>query len=409
MSLHDPAQLMDERRRLEGLGLSVTRYGGAIGLIGLVLACLMGFIQENGMDRFFFVYLTNFIFFLSISLGALCFTGIQHVTRAGWSIVVRRLMELLAANVVLMAILFIPIIFGLHSLYHWTHAEAVAHDPILQHKAPYLNTAFFLFRAVIFFAVWIGLALFFLRKSTEQDESGDYKISIRLEKVSSWGLFLYAMTTTYASFDWLMSLDPHWYSTIYGVYFFAGSAVALFATLSALCIGLQKSGRLTRAITTEHYHDLGKFLFAFTIFWAYIAFSQYMLYWYANKPETTGWILRRQTAPMLWVSLSLIFCHFFLPFFGLLSRHIKRNKSLLFFWAIWMLVMHWVDIYWLVMPEYVHQYGEIGAAPFGLMDIFCLIGFGGLYAAGFAMWARGRSLIPMKDPRLAESLTFENA
>ncbi|MBZ0256268.1 quinol:cytochrome C oxidoreductase [bacterium] len=408
MALVDPAQLSEERCHLEGLGLQLTRIAGGVGLVVLALTFLVGIVSGN-VQNLFFSYLVNYAFFLSITLGALGFVGIQHITRAGWSIVVRRIAEILASNIVLLLILFIPIIFGLTSLYHWTDTEHMIHDHVVSHKLPYLNVSFFLFRAVIYFAVWCGLALFYFTKSKQQDQSGEVKLSIQMETVSGLGLLFFAFTLTFASFDWFMSLDPHWYSTIYGVYYFSGSMIAIFATLSIISILLQKSGRLRRAITVEHYHDLGKFLFAFTVFWAYIAFSQYMLYWYANKPETTGWYLIRQSGQWGYIAIFLIFGHFFIPFFGLLSRKPKRRRNVLLFWAIWMLVAHWIDIYWLIMPEFSKANDSIGVIPFSIYDLGCLIGIGGLYIAAFALWARGTALTPIKDPRIGESLMFENA
>lgn len=409
MALENSAQISEERCHLEGLGHRLTTVAGGIGLASLAVTFAVGLFVENGEKNFLFSYLTNYAFFLSISLGALGFVGIQHITRAGWSVVVRRIAELLAANIILLAVLFLPILFGLSYLYHWTHVEEVIHDHFVGPKLPYLNTAFFLFRAVIYFAVWIILAMMYLRFSTNQDESGDPQLTVKMEKMSGLGLLLFALTLTFASFDWLMSLDPHWYSTMYGVYYFAGSMIAIFATLSIISILLQNSGRLKRVITLEHYHDLGKFLFAFTVFWAYIAFSQYMLYWYANKPETTSWFLHRQTGQWVFLSVALIFVHFFIPFFGLLSRRFKRNKGFLLFWAFWMLAVHWLDMYYLVMPEFSRAIGMEGTMPFSLFDLGCLVGIGGLYIAGFARLARNKPLTPVKDPRLGESLAFENA
>ncbi len=408
MALVDPAQLSEERCHLEGLGLTLTKVGGGVGLVVLALTFIVGFVMGD-QQNLFFSYLVSFAFFLSISLGALGFVAIQHITRAGWSIVVRRIAEILAANVVLLAVLFLPLMFGLSYLYHWTDVEHAAHDYFVGPKLPFLNLSFFLLRAVIYFSIWIGLALFYFTKSKQQDQSGDVNLTLQMEGVSGFGLLLFALSLTFASFDWLMSLDSHWYSTMYGVYYFSGSMIAIFATLSVVSILLQNTGRLRRVITVEHYHDLGKFLFAFTVFWAYIAFSQYMLYWYANRPETTGWYLVRQSGEWGYISVFLIFGHFFIPFFGLLSRKPKRRRALLLFWAVWMLVAHWVDLYWLVMPEFSKAIGAADQVPFSLYDLGCMIGIGGLYVAASARWARGVALTPVKDPRMGESLMFENA
>jgi hypothetical protein len=203
-----------------------------------------------------------------------------------------------------------------------------------------------------------------------------------------------------------MSLSPHWFSTIYGVYFFSGAVVAFFAAIILAAAALQLSGRLKNSISIEHYHDLGKLLFAFVIFWGYIAFSQYLLIWYANIPEETQWYLARQSGPWVWVSLVLLFGNLLIPFFGLLSRHAKRRKWSLSFWAVWLLVMHWIDLYYLVMPSLG---GQSATLPFSAIDICLFLGIGGVYLAGLVHTAGQRPLLPVADPRLKESLAFENS
>jgi hypothetical protein len=224
-----------------------------------------------------------------------------------------------------------------------------------------------------------------------------------MEKLSAVALILFGLTITFASFDWLMSLEPEWFSTIYGLYYFAGSVVGFFAFLILLAMALQKTGHLGSAITTEHYHELGKLLLGFIVFWGYMAFSQYMLIWYANIPEESVWYLARQTGPWTWVSLGLLFGHLLIPFFGLLSREVKRCRILLGAWAVWMLVIHWIDVYWLVMPTFAED-----RLPFGAIDICCMVAVGSLFLAGLLWSARGRALVPVQDPRLSESLAFEN-
>ncbi len=378
----------------------------AIGLVGLGLAVGLA-VKDDTLRYFFHSYLLNYCYFLSISLGALFFVALQHATRAGWSVTVRRLAEVLAANFFCLLVLFLPIVvpvlLGNSSLYVWNDAEAVAHQELLQHKAVYLNPTFFGIRCVVYFLVWWYLGRFFLQRSLAQDESGDPALTVQMERLSPVALLLFAATITFASFDWLMSLEPTWFSTIYGVYYFSGAAVAFFAVIILAAMLLQTTGRLTREITTEHYHDLGKLLFAFVVFWGYIAFSQYLLIWYANIPEETEWYQARQTGSWVSVSVALLFVHLLIPFFGLLSREVKRRRILLEFWAVWLLAAHWLDLYYLVMPSYDHA-----AAPLGLIDLGCFLGIGGIYTAGILRVAGQRSLVPRKDPRLEESLKFEN-
>ncbi len=392
---------------LKGLSASYGRLFMIGGLIVLGLALVLGWMKGDSLKYFYHAYLVSFCFYLSLSLGALFFVALQHASRAGWSIAVRRVSEILAANALLMALLFLPILlpllFGSTSLYEWLDASKVAGDEVLEGKKPYLNLPFFTVRALVYFGIWGFLVWFFFRRSVEQDASGDAGLSLKMEKLSYPALVLFALTTTFAAIDWMMSLTPHWFSTIYGVYYFGGAVVGFFALLILVLIALQSKGRLTSAVTVEHYHELGKFLFAFVVFLGYIAFSQYMLIWYANIPEETTWYLPRQQGAWTAVSLILLFGHLFIPFFGLMSRHVKRRKGILGFWAVWLLVMHWIDIYYLVMP----QAGARGLPP-GLIDLCCALGMGLLFLAGALFFAGERFLVPIKDPRLGESLSFEN-
>ena len=358
-------------------------------MLGLTGGIVLGWQCGDGWTCFSYSYLLNYCFFLSISLGALFCVALDHATRAGWNVALRRLAEIMAANFPCLTVLFLPIIvpvlLGSHSLYAWNDPSAVAGDPLLRHKAPYLSAGFFGVRAVIYLAVWWLLGRFYLTRSLEQDRSGDPALTLRMERLSPVALLLCAVTVTFASFDWLMSLSPRWFSTIFGVYFYSGAVVGFFAAIILAAVVLQLLGRLKSPlslwergggegglneeaipdsaltltlsqrerglITVEHYHDLGKLLFAFVIFWGYIAFSQYLLIWYANIPEETEWYLVRQSGPWLWVSLVLLFGGLLIPFCGLLSRHAKRRRWSLAFWAVWLLAMHWIDLYWIIMPN----------------------------------------------------------
>jgi hypothetical protein len=394
-------------RRLSGPAL-------AIGLVGLAAGLGLGWLRHDGLKYFLHAYLLNYCFFLSLSLGGLFFVLVQHITRAGWSVAVRRLAELLGANIYWLILLFLPIVvpvlLGSSALYRWNDPAAVAGDELLRLKAPYLNAGFFGVRALVYLLVWWYLGGYYLRRSVQQDASGNPALTVEMERRSPLASILFGVTVTFAAFDWLMSLTPDWFSTIYGVYFFGGVAVAGLSSVILAAAGLQASGRMTDAINAEHYHDLGKLLFAFVIFWGYIAFSQYMLIWYANIPEETTWYLARQAGPWVWVSVALLFVHLLIPFFGLLSREAKRRKAALAFWAAWLLVAHWIDLYYLVMPSYEPASPLAGGAlvPLGAVEICLLVGIGGIYLAGLSRLAGRSSLVPQQDPRLAESLAFEN-
>jgi hypothetical protein len=376
---------------------------GLIGALGLGAGLAQGLLVEPDTAVFFHGWLINTFFVLSLVLGALIFVIIQHLTRAGWSVVVRRVAEGVAMVAPLTALLALPLLLGLDSLYEWTHPEAVAHSPLLQAKSGYLDTTFFVVRFLAYFAIWIGLASFFFRRSTAQDSTGDVAHTHAMQRWAAPGVVLFGVSITFAGFDLLMSLHPEWYSTIFGVYVFAGSFVAFFAFAIVTIRLLQASGRVRIAITPEHFHDLGKLMFGFTVFWAYIGFSQFMLIWYANIPEETIFFRVRSEGGWGWVSLLLLFGHFFLPFVALISRHPKRRPTVLALAAGWMLLMHWLDIFWLVKPALSPE-----GFAFSLLDVSLGVGMVGLFVAALAFVLRRHPLIPVKDPRLAESLAFEN-
>jgi hypothetical protein len=396
------------------LGPAATRLklaGTVLGVGGLAAAVLFGALIGDGWRLFFHSYLHNFTFFLSLALGALFFVVLQHLVRAKWSVVVRRLAEcVMGAFPVLLLLslgLILPLWGGNKSLYLWSDPAVVAGDHLLHGKASWLDPGFFAVRILVYFAFWLGVSHFFFKNSVAQDESGDPKLSDRMRVASGPVMIGFALTTAFASFDLLMSLYPHWFSTIFGVYYFAGSAVGIFALLSLMTILLHRSGRLTRTITVEHQHDLGKLLFAFVFFWAYIGFSQFMLIWAANLPEETEFFRSRMFSEWRWISIALIVGHFAIPFVGIMSRNVKRRWWLLGAWATWMLAMHWVDLFWLVFPAYDHHHipvGIKGIVMYGAM----LTGMGGLFLVAVVQQMGKVKLVPVRDPGLPESLRFEN-
>jgi len=296
----------------------------------------------------------------------------------------------------------LPVLGGQALIYDWADHAKVEADHLLHHKAPYLNPTFFAIRMVFYFGFWTLLSRFFLKGSLRLDETGGAEIIPSMRRVAGPAMIVWALTLTFCAVDLLMSVDAHWFSTIFGVYFFASCVLCAHAVLTLSLIWLQSKGRLAKSVTVEHYHDVGKMLFAFTVFWAYIGFSQFMLIWYANVPEETAWFKQRFAHGWGDVSWMLLFGHFVFPFFGLLSRHIKRNKKTLAFFAVWMLAMVYLDMYWLVMPN-VHETPE-----FHLMDAFNVLGILSALVAGAAQRAKNMNLLPTKDPRLARSLAFEN-
>lgn len=379
--------------------------GAGIAVAGAILAAIAFATGAGDLRRLLFSLLINFAFFVSLALGALFWVVLHHLTGAGWSVALRRMGEAVAASIGILGLAGLPILALLGAIYPWADPQAVAHDPILQAKQAYLNVPFFSIRYILYFVVWIGLARFFLRHSVRQDAHGDAALTVRMGRFSPLAAILLALTMTFFAFDIVMSLDPHWFSTIFGVYYFSGAFAGFFALLALAAVGARWSGALKAFITPEHLQDVGKILFAFIVFWAYIAFSQYMLIWYGNLPEETLWIARRQEGQWMALTYFLLAGHFFIPFFGLMSRWTKRFGLPLAFWALWMLVMHWLDLYWLIVPEFRHGAQGLG---FALSDLAMLLVVGGLFCIGVARPLRRTAALPARDPRLEESLAFEN-
>ena len=374
--------------------------GAASAVLGAAGCAILG---ASNPKQFFFSWLVSFLFFQTLALGALFFVLIQYAAQGGWGIVLRRIAETIFCTIPVMALLFLPLLFGLHDLYEWSHADAAEHDALLRWKAPYLNVPFFLIRAVLFFGIWSAIAVFYHRGSRGQDATGDPGVSARLRLFAGPAIIVLALTQTFAAIDWIMSLTPHWYSTMFGVYFFAGSWVGFIALLSVVVVAMRGAGLLDTVISPEHLHDIGKFLFAFTAFWAYIAFSQFFLMWYGNMPEETIWYKARMEGSWLTVSIVLLFGHFVAPFFYLMGRDVKRKGWTLAVGGAWVLAMHFVDLYWQVMPTLHPE----GFSP-SLLDVAALVAVGGCFVAAASWLMRRQALVPLRDPRLAESLAFEN-
>lgn len=395
LSLPESAVRPPER----GVWAHLSLVGSAIALIGL-LAC--GALWSRDAQAVYFSWLFAFHVFCSLALGGMFFVLTHYVTRASWSVVVRRIAEWSMGTLPLFAVLFLPVALGAHELFHWMHEEAVAHDPILQSKAWWLDEGFFFVRAAIYVVAWTAIAGWFLRQSYALDRAADPARRQRAIQVAAPAIIVGALTTTGAAVDWIMSLDPHWYSTIFGVYYFSGCMVGALAFIILVAAGLRRAGLLADVVTVEHFHDLGKLLFGFTVFWAYIAFSQYFLIWYGNLPEETVFYAHRAHGGWETVSALLAWGHFGVPFFFLMSRHIKRRTGLLIAGSLWMLAMHVLDLYWLIMPVHSDHF-----AP-GLGDAAALVAVGGLFLAAFGWQMSRHPLVPVHEPRLAESLEFEN-
>lgn len=413
-------------------GLQVAALGVGVVALGLsVAAGKLGWFGSTETDLWR-SWLQNFMFTLQIALGCLFFVFIQHLTRAGWSVAVRRPAEAIANNLTWIWVLFLPIAWLFWSgkagtVFPWADLETLranhpAEADLVERKVAYLNPSFFWIRATCYFAIWAILASFFLRTSCRLGRTGNVAYTLQMQKASTVTAILFGLTVTFAAFDWMMSLAPAWFSTMFGVYAFCGCATAGFAALILCCVRLQATGHLVGCISGEHYQDLGKFLFAFgMVFWAYIGFSQYMLIWYANIPEETGWFLARQFGDWAWLSLALLFGHFVVPFVGLISRWPKRNPKILAAFAVWMLAFAWLDTYWLTMPhvpsdlasfssyaEAAEKYSGEKTHLSNPLNYLVLVGMLGVFVGMTVKTLRGNPLLCERDPRLEQSLRFEN-
>jgi hypothetical protein len=389
-----------ELQKFDG-GKSLMAGAGGIGIVGL-LATLGGIAMDPRPAMF--SYLWAFAYWGGISLAAVILLQIFHAFRAKWMVVLRRAVETMAVTIVLFLILFIPIAVGMKHLYAWVDPPStLSHEALelLEHKKPYLNTTFFLIRTVGYFviAAFISQRLFGL--STKQDASGDIALTAKARRFGTGMIPLLALTFSFAAFDWLMSLDPLWFSTIYGVYFFGGSFLSVISLLVIVTDRARGKNLYGDLVSVEHIHNLGKLMLAFTAFWGYIGFSQFLLIWIAGLPEEIPYYMVRIKGEWAAIGVFLILGHFFLPFFALLSRSLKRNRSRLVLVAFWILLVHAVDMYWMVMPAFSPEHLT------GHWTMFtAFFGIGGL-AIAFALWRiRGHFTVPVRDPYIVDSLAY---
>lgn len=370
------------------------------GVVGAAI-CVYSFMQNR--KDFFASYLTAFSFFLAIALGSLFFVLVQHLARSAWSVTIRRVSETAAANLPWMLILFIPAMLGAFDLFPWMNPEIRANDPLIHAKQAYLNPTFLWIRVALYFIVWGGISHYFLSTSRKQDESKDPALTSKMGKMATVAVVLFAVSQTFWAFDWIMSLDPHWFSTMFGVYFFAGSVVAQYCFLILVSAAVRNKTGRKDLIRTDHFHDAGKLLFGHNVFWTYIAFGQFFLIWYANIPEETVFFQHRAVGTWKAVSLILPWGHFAIPFLYLMSWHMKRNILALSVGCVWLLAMCYIDIYWLIQPNFHHE-----GAHFGLGDVGSILAVGGLFMFLFIRRLNAANLIPAGDPRLPDCLTYDN-
>ncbi len=379
------------------------RWGLVAGFWGLLAGIVGAFLD---LDQFFRSWLIGFLFCLGLSMGPLALLMLQHMSGGQWGLMVRRVCEAASRNVPFVALMFVPLLFGLPHLYSWARPELVQTDHVLQMKSPYLNVPFFIVRAALYFAIWT-LGSWLLNSWSAAQDRGEVAVhpsdTVRFRVVSAPGLLVYVVTMTFASVDWIMSLDPHWYSTIFGFILVAGQGLAGFALVIAVLAMLSRVEPLATYLNPRlHFLDLGKLLLAFVMLWAYFSFSQLLIIWAGNLPEEIPFFYNRFRGGWQYVSLVILLGHFALPFVLLLSRDLKRRPHLLARVALAILVMRLVDLIWLVEPMVPH-----GGFPIHWMDIALPIGLTGVWTFLFARNLRSRPLLPLNDPFFKEAFAHE--
>jgi hypothetical protein len=376
--------------RLQRLALIAGGVGAVVCVVGLLLS----------RPYFFRAWLVGWVFWVGVSLGCLAISLLHHLSRGAWGLVIRRVLEAASRTLPLLLVLALPLAFGLRDLYEWAQPEAVRVDPLLQAKAPYLNVPFFLVRLVIYFLIWGGAAFLMARLSQRQDgETEPAGITRRMQVLAAPFLGAYCLAVTFAAVDWLMSLQPHWFSTIYGIYLMGSQGLAALAFLITFALWLSRREPMAKVLQPRHFHDWGKLFFAFVMLWAYFSFSQFLIIWAGNLPEEISFYLPRMRGFWGGVFLLIALFHFLLPFLLLLSRDLKRQARRLVIVAVLMLVMRWVELVWQVEPAFhAHNLGFIWlylAAP---------VAVGGLWLYYFLRELKKRPLLPVNDPYLPEAI-----
>ncbi len=370
--------------------------GFALLAAGLLLV-IAGYLVNPA--RAAFNNIIGFSFLVSIAVGSLFYVAIEYLSGAVWSTPFRRIGEFLSSIIYLLPLLLIPLLLNVDKIFHWTHPDPA--DKTLVGKAPYLNVSFFVIRVIAFIVIWALFHFLIARNSKKQDSKQDSSLTAKNIKISAVFMPFFTLTISFTAIDWLMSLEPHWFSTIFGVYYFSGTVLAALAAATIFIILLNENGYLIKGIHSDSYYSLGALLFAFTNFWAYIAFSQFLLIWYANLPEETFWFLARWEGGWKFISVGLIIVKFLIPYIGLLSQPSKMNPKRLLAMAGVILFAHYYDLYWLVMPNYgkgeiIFSWNEFG---------FPLLCAGIIILAVFYK-SKKENIIPIGDPKLKRGIDF---
>jgi hypothetical protein len=370
------------------------------GAIGAVL-CLVGAFLDPG--TFFHAYLVAYVYWLGLALGCLGLLMVYHLTGGGWGVTIRRLLEAGVGTLPYMAVLVLPLAFGLHHLYEWTHTEAVMADPVLSQKVAYLNIPFFLARAAVYFLAWLALAHFLDRWSGEQDRTADPSLVVRMRKLSGGGIVLYAFTMTFAAFDWVMSLQPHWFSTIFGMLFIAGQGIGALAIVAVFASRLSSREDFGPVLAPTILNDIGNLLLAFVMIWAYLSFSQLLIIWSGNLPEEITYYLHRISGGWQFVAMALAVFYFAVPFLVLLGRQNKRQLPRLAMVAVGLLAARLIDVFFMIAPVFYKDRLTVH-----WLDIAAVAALGGIWLTLFAWRLERRPLLAPNDPELEPALAREH-
>ena len=368
----------------------------AAGAAGLLVSSAGWFFNPT---QFFQSYLMAYLLCLGVTLGCLALGMVHQLSGGAWGVVTRRPIGAATRVMPVMTLLFIPVLIGMSRLYTWTDADVVARDEILQAKHLYLNVPFFLARTAFYFTAWNTVTYFLNAWSLEQDRTGDPRIARRMQRLSAIGLLVYVLTITFASFDWLMSIEPHWFSTIYGVLILGGQGLSAMAFLIIVLEWLSRRPPLDRVIVKAHFHDLGNLMLAFVMLWAYFSFSQYLIIWAGNLPHEISWYMHRLQTGWRTLGVALVVFHFVIPFALLLSRKMKREGHLIVKVAILILLVRLLDLFWLIAPEF-HEEGM----SVSWLDVALPLSLGAIWTGCFIRQLRGRAILPVHDPEFDEAL-----
>jgi hypothetical protein len=380
----------------------------SLGAIGAIAAVVWGLIDAHrsggqGWDGFFHSYLFAYVFVVSIPLGCLGFLMMHHLTGGPWGLPIRRILEAGTRTLRMTAVLFIPVLIGLSRIFPWTKPGEIPDNAVNHFKRVYLQPGFFITRAVVYFAIWVILAHLLNKWSAEQDQTADLRLKDSMSNLSGPGLVVWSITVGAAAVDWVMSLEPAWYSTIWGMLFMVIMALAGLTFSIVILRTLSGDAPLKDCVRPKDYNDLGNLVLTFTLLWTYLSFSQFLIIWSGNLKDEIPWYMIRARGSWAGVATVLLLFHFFLPFFVLLQRKVKRRLATLSIVAAWMLILSLVDVYWLVVPAY-----EPNAPEFRFLDVLALVGIGGLWLAAFYAQLRKLPLLPLHDPRFEEFLEHQH-